>query len=264
MAAVFVFSLAALAVSVFSFVFFLSYFRRRTGRDRILAEFREEIDFMIRELNEVTVRDETLVEERVKKLRALLEDADRRVEIFERRIAVFDREAGRRGTETAILDELSRPAGHDHTGESEDRAAAYARLGKRFTAPVLAETANSLGNAGNGDAGNGDAGHSDAPAAPPGGDGVYLSPDLFRGAVAHLGNAVTGDAIHRDAAPPEMPVIRRGARQITPKPKPLPVQAVELYRAGLSSSLIASKLGVTVTEVELAIAVAKRTGERDE
>ncbi|MDR2516101.1 MAG: hypothetical protein LBC88_01820 [Spirochaetaceae bacterium] len=243
MALVFIFSLTALAVSAFSFLFFLSYLKRRTGRDRILAEFREEIDFMIRELNEVTVRDEVLVEERVKKLRALLEDADRRVEIFERRIAVFDRETGRRDTETAVLDELSRPA-----AAQEDRAAAYARLGKRFTAPVLAET-------------------GEAAAVPPGGDGVYLSPDLFRGPAggAEAAGVPPGNAVPTPApvpqAAPEIPVIRRGARQITPKPKPLPVQAVELYRAGLSSSLIASKLGVTVTEVELAIAVAKRAGD---
>jgi hypothetical protein len=36
------------------------------------------------------------------------------------------------------------------------------------------------------------------------------------------------------------------------------MQVAELYRAGFSASLIASKLGVAVTEVELTIALAEQ------
>jgi hypothetical protein len=223
-------SVLSFVISVFSFFFFRSYLRRRTGAERIMAEFREEFDGMITELNEVTVRDETLVEERVKTLRALLEDTDRR-------IATYVRERERRDTEAVVFDDYSRGAGAGRGAEP----AGYAALGNRLRSPFTSGVEET---------------GKDAPA-------VYLSPELFGGNGPGAGNpAVETAQNNAEPAPPPQnkepayPRIQRAARQIPPKPKPFAEQAVELHRAGFSAGLIASKLGATVTEVELAIALA--------
>jgi hypothetical protein len=52
------------------------------------------------------------------------------------------------------------------------------------------------------------------------------------------------------------------AKEIPPKAPSLPEQAAELARAGFSSNLIASRLGISISEVELAVAIAERKHPR--
>ena len=49
-------------------------------------------------------------------------------------------------------------------------------------------------------------------------------------------------------------------RQIEPKPLPLAEQVAELSKAGLSPDLIARRLGVSISEVEVAIAISEGSG----
>jgi hypothetical protein len=95
------FSAAALVLSGFSFLFFRSYLKRRTGRERILGEFRDEIDKLIAEIDGAADRDAALVEERIKSLRALLEDTDKR-------IALYTRELERRQSQESAYRELGK------------------------------------------------------------------------------------------------------------------------------------------------------------
>ncbi|MDR1947900.1 MAG: hypothetical protein LBQ38_00745 [Spirochaetaceae bacterium] len=81
-----VFSAASLILWGFSFVFFLSYLKRRTGQERILAEFREEVDLIITDINDVTDRNVVLIEDRIKSLRSLLEKTDRRINTLGREL----------------------------------------------------------------------------------------------------------------------------------------------------------------------------------
>jgi hypothetical protein len=236
-----IFSIASFALSVFAFLFFKNYLKRRTGSERILTEFRDEIDAMITELNEATVRDETLVEARVKTLRALLEDTNRR-------IGTFTRELGRRDRETAALNEYNRGAPKENAGH-------YTELGNRLKSPfTLIEPAATEGGA-----------------EKAGGEELYLPPELFGGkgqpaspeesvqkSAQVSGAPDVPDLPARLSPEPSYPIIQRAARQISPKPKPFAEQVMELHRAGFSSNLIASKLGAAITEVELAIAMSKR------
>lgn len=73
---------ASLILSGFSFLFCFAYLKRRTGRERILVELNDEIDRLVRDVNEITNRDTLLVEDRVKALKALLEDTDRRIALL--------------------------------------------------------------------------------------------------------------------------------------------------------------------------------------
>jgi hypothetical protein len=96
----FIFSAASLIISGCFFVFFRKYVGRRTGPGRLEAE-REEADKLIAEIDAITDRDITLVEARIKSLRALLEEADRR-------IAVYAKELDRRRSQEAAYIELGR------------------------------------------------------------------------------------------------------------------------------------------------------------
>ncbi|MDR3333789.1 MAG: hypothetical protein LBT13_02720 [Treponema sp.] len=164
-----IFSAASLILCVFFFVYFRAYLRRRTGPDRLLTEFREEVYKLIAEIDAATDKDSLLVEERIKILRTILADVDKRIGIHVREL--------------------------DRQRFQED---AYAQLGKRYT-------------------------KADAPSP------VY------------------------DEVPPGPRIV---SREITLKPLPFAEQVAELSRAGFSASLIATRLGVSISEVELAIAIS--------
>jgi hypothetical protein len=88
-------------VSGFSFLFCFAYLKRRTGRERILVELNDEIERLVRDVNEITNRDTLLVEDRVKTLKALLDDIDRR-------ITVLAGEVSRRHTQEEVYLELGK------------------------------------------------------------------------------------------------------------------------------------------------------------
>ncbi|MDR0555086.1 MAG: hypothetical protein LBG76_09875 [Treponema sp.] len=196
------FSTASLALCVFSFIFFLSYLKRRTGSERILAEFREEIDKLIAEIDGATDRDASLVEDRIKTLRTLLDDADRRISVYVREL---DR---RRSQEKAYADLGKTPLRHAESPAENITAIP--------TPSVVPQTTDAQSNAPN----------------PP------------------------EETIH-------LPRIRRSLRLglgLEVKPLSLPERVAELYRAGNSAAQISEKLGVTLAEVNLAIALLERKG----
>jgi hypothetical protein len=195
---------ASLMVSGFSFLFCFAYLKRRTGREYILGELNDEVERLVRDVNEITNRDTLLVEDRVKTLKALLDDIDRR-------IALLAGEVSRRHTQEEV----------------------YIELGKLRNPAVDLEPTVS------------------APPPPPKAakPALTISPSVAE--------TETG------RTPPSQtysPRIVRSATPIVPKPPPFAEQVAGLYRAGLSPSLIATRLGATLSEVELAIALVERRG----
>jgi len=80
------FSSLALLISFFSFLFFRSYLKRRTGQERILAEFRQEVNSILKSIDETTDRDISLIEEREKNLKSVLSETERRMKVFIREL----------------------------------------------------------------------------------------------------------------------------------------------------------------------------------
>jgi hypothetical protein len=202
--------------------FFFIYIRRRTAAKRILAEFREEVDRLIAEIDAVTDRDALLVEDRIKTLRALLEDADRR-------IALYARELDRRRGEESAYAALGRKAksaksaaGPQEPGRKAARGAEDSGAPVNLSGAIAAYNAESAAGSGN------------AESSPPG------KPDA------------------PDKSAPELPLFVRADRDIEPAPLPFAEQAAELSRSGLSPDLIAARLGSTVAEVNMAIALSRR------
>jgi hypothetical protein len=244
-----IFSAGSLILCGFSFVFFLNYLKRRTGRDRILSELladlREEAAKIEREINAVTDRDVTLVEDRVKTLRALLEDTDRR-------IAVYAREFERRRSQDETFAVLDRDAPLNTAKNTRPAAGGAYPAPEKAAAPGYAQPAPEK------TAASGRAGAEDT---------VYLPGELFHRnaapAAATEAAALPGSAVPKSAVPApdsgRAKNITRSTRQLAPKPLPFAERVAEFYRAGFSSSLIASRLGATITEVELAIALVERS-----
>ena len=78
----FLFSILALIISVFSLFYFRSYLKRRTSQERILSELQEEVNIILKSINEVTERDITLIEEREKELKSLLAEIEKRLKTY--------------------------------------------------------------------------------------------------------------------------------------------------------------------------------------
>ncbi len=216
----------------FSFLYLRSYLRRRTGVERILSDLREETNKLIAEIDAATDRDVTLVEDRVKALRALIEDADKRV-------STFTREVERRGAEERAYAELGRRSKRPHPAPEPVQsylpgsAAAPAPVPRTAPVPAMASVA----------AGAEVATGTAAPAGAEGAEGA---------------EAVPASATAAESAAPAAPRFFRSETEIVPKNIPFSERVAELHRAGFSAELIAKRLRSTVAEVDLAIALSGR------
>ena len=86
MTAALLLSILSLALCIFGFFSLRRQIDRKTSAARILAEYREEVYRLIAEIDAATDRDFVLVEERIKTLKKVIEDTDRRISVFMREI----------------------------------------------------------------------------------------------------------------------------------------------------------------------------------
>lgn len=179
-------SIASLILWAFSFIYFRSFLKKRTSKERILGEFRDEVERMIADVDAATDRDIALIEDRVKSLKTLLEETDKH-------IIAYKKEISRR------------------TQEEQ----AYAELGRRQSRTVI---------------------KPETPSEPT------------------TQNIEIRERVSTDGG--SQPRFIRSESELKPKAPSFSEQVLELYQAGFSPELIASKLKVTVAEVDLAINVS--------
>jgi hypothetical protein len=210
-----IFSAASLLFCGFFFFYFHRYLRRRTSHENILAECEDAVARLEAQIDAVTDRDARLVEERIRSLKKLLEDVDRRISLLSR------------------IEDQRKPA------------ALYNSLGNR-----VAFSASSSPGA-----------FSDTvpPPAPASGPAASAIADTVpRDTVP----ARTNPADTLPAASPPAPVPDPSPAPL-PEPggdiRPLVERVAELDRAGFSPELIASRLGVSVSEAELAVTVSRHS-----
>ena len=173
-------SALALIISIFSFLFFKSYLKQRTGQERILADFREEVSNILKSINETTDRDISLIEEREKNLKNLLTEVDKRLKIYIREM--------------------------EQHGKTEKARAALSSL---ETKPAATYT--------------------------------VLGKKRYKGDIP--------DSTPKDEAEPET----------TPPPVPsVSEQIRSLLKSGHTEATIASRLGISIAEVEFAAALLER------
>ena len=72
----------SLALGIILFFYFRWYIQQRSAAKELLAEFRTEVQSLIADIDFATDRDSQLVEERIKTLKILLEDTDKRIAVY--------------------------------------------------------------------------------------------------------------------------------------------------------------------------------------
>jgi len=70
------------ALNFFMFFYLRWYVKRRTSASGILSEDRAEVNRLIAEIDAVTDRDSQLVEDRIKNLKEILDDTDKRISVY--------------------------------------------------------------------------------------------------------------------------------------------------------------------------------------
>jgi hypothetical protein len=76
------FSLASLVFCFFSFLYLRAYIRRSLRQEESLEAARDEVNRIIFRIEEVTDKDISLIEDKEKTLKALLEEADKHIKIY--------------------------------------------------------------------------------------------------------------------------------------------------------------------------------------
>jgi len=79
-------SIISLSLCASGFFFLRWYISHRTDASRLLEEYRDEVYRLISEIDAATDRDSRLVEERIKNLRKLLDDTDKRISVYTREL----------------------------------------------------------------------------------------------------------------------------------------------------------------------------------
>jgi DNA-binding NarL/FixJ family response regulator len=101
----YLFSAISLLGCAFTFVFFL----HRTKQSRILDSLQNDINEMMQQINEITDRDITLVEDRVNALKTLLNDADKQITALREKAYRAIGVASSLATSLRPLEEIPRP-----------------------------------------------------------------------------------------------------------------------------------------------------------
>jgi hypothetical protein len=71
-----------LALNFFMFFYFKWHIKRRTSASGFLPEYRAEVNRLIADIDAATDRDSQLVEDRIRKLKEILDDTDKRVSVY--------------------------------------------------------------------------------------------------------------------------------------------------------------------------------------
>jgi hypothetical protein len=239
-----------------------SYIKRRSGADYTLENLREEIRLLEADIDTKTEQNLVLLEEKIGELRQLCTEA-------EKRIAVYTRELGRRITEetafTALDREPQRPlelsaapplgSGKRTSGKKGSGKAGGKTSGRRKTVSLLdsieVREITAARAAGAYRAGA----RLPAASVPPGGTEAVSEVPLPPEATAPAEGVPAEDAFPPESRSRPARFVA-SANPIRAKAPPMKERVAELYRAGFSEDLVAARLGISVTEARLYIAMA--------
>ena len=186
------------------------YITRKTAATHLLSEYREEVYRLIAEIDAATDRDSLLVEERIKNLKQVLDDTDRRITAYMREL-----QYSRNSEATyASLGRGIRAALDTRMTPNESKPLNQTDVELPVIAPAETETVKKN------------------PAA-------KVRSSKKRQIVETEGNDQSG--------------------KIAPKKTRIKVQIAELSAQGLSPGEIASRLGISIAEVDLALNLLHRS-----
>jgi len=195
----------SLFISIFCLVFCLLFFfyikwyiKRKVSATELLAEYRAEVYRLNADINAVTDRDSMLVEDRIKKLKEILEDTDKRIKVY--------------------VQELDR----SRTGE-----ALYTSLGRGIRAALKTPSETS----------------PESPSRPE--NAPALSTQMPKLTL------VRQESVPTPISPPVS--VPASSLPKPPSKRQIRVQIDDMVKEGFSPSDIASGLGISIAEVDLAM-----------
>ncbi|MDR0448609.1 MAG: hypothetical protein LBH07_08060 [Treponema sp.] len=210
----------AVLLWVFSFLYFISFIRRRTSPDHILAMLQEEVQQLAAIIDEKTEQNLQLLEEKIRSLREICTEA-------ERRIAVYNRELEKREQEIKTLSIIKAPVKPEVKGQKIQDYPDLQENNKLHSVDVkTAEKAYRV--------------QTKRPRHKP------VSPPSPLSEPADL------------TEPAVMPTITLSKNPLNIKPPPIRDRIAELYKAGFSPDLIAKRLGLKLGEVKLYVNLAEK------
>ena len=127
-------SALSFAISLFSFFYFKSWLGRRTSQERILSELRDEVNVILKTINDTIDRDISLIEDREKSLKSLLEEIDKRLNLYIREMERFGNISANPVVENLVVEKpVEKPA-----------EITYRELGKKRYSIKSQETSQSV------------------------------------------------------------------------------------------------------------------------
>ena len=245
-------SAAAFLISVFSLIYFKSYLKRRTSQERILLEMREEVNNIILLINETTDRDISLIEEREKDLKTLLEETDKRLKLYIREMERI--RAAEERYSTLVQDVPGRnqkSTGSSGEPVSDQAAASYLELGKNRYRHNKQKPPPGSGSS------RISADTYPENLLPPDSLPAFPLPGFKVKTEPAFGPSSTGTfepSVNLGQTSPQ----EDSSGQASLRQSPSGGQIRELIRAGFSPAIIASRLGISIAEVEFAAALLER------
>jgi hypothetical protein len=241
-----------------------AYVRRRTTVDYMLGQLREEIRLLEAGIDEKTEQNLLLLEEKIQALRDMCGEA-------EKRVALYTQELRRKNAQDTALEALHKnpPPSHEVVASRETAASGKSRRPARRENPAGTSRKGSIRDS-----------------------LEVVELNLARAAGAYKDQAILPEAVRNkprpvepdqsvpagkipaktgettaaatvppaSAAPEETPAGPRFIRSdnpVRPRTAPMRERVAELYKAGFSEELIAGRLGISVSEARLFIAMHK-------
>jgi hypothetical protein len=219
--------------------------RRAASRDAQIAEIRDEVSRLLVELNRTTDRNIALIEDRIASLNELLSSADKK-------IGLLRRETEKHDVGTQIYSRLSE-------GRSRATGAQAAKSPPRREREEPAQPRQERDEMPPGVAAGVAVGVAARVAAS--GGASSLSVELSDAPENRLERGSPQARAERDEmSPPRQEREGVAAGVAAGKPPDIQQRVVMLHNAGFAASLIASRVGVPLGEVELIIALQQRKG----
>jgi len=258
------FSALALIICTVSILLLRSFVKRRTSREWMLTEIREEVNQLVKSIDETADRDITLIKERENALKNLLGDIDKRLKLYIREMEKR-REAEETYSALSASGNQAAPAAGEMTPPGDGTYVDLGKLRYRLkkqeasqgetsaaaAATAVAGTTPGAARGTNFGAAATAAGAAKTAAAAPAGIPVppEPAPATSAPAAAHAAAALktaAGAAAFTSASPVNAPSLNDQIRQ--------------LLKAGYGTEQIASRLGLSISEVEFKAALLERQG----
>jgi hypothetical protein len=255
------------------FSYLKSYIKRRTGADYTLENLRKEIRLLEADIDTKTEQNLALLEEKIGELRQLCSET-------EKRITVYARELGRKTAEETALTALDRGSqeppglfaapslGSGRTPGSPASAGTQEKSPRKKAVPQSSDKRTS----GRVSAGKKTPGRRKESSLLDSIEVREIAAGRAAGAYRAEARQARGSSVPSDgtedpapseaplppeaAAPPRTARFVVSANPIGAKTPPMRERVAELYRAGFSEDLVAARLGISVTEARLYIAMA--------